>query len=59
MGIKIVLADYMGLAKGEYNWRTNPLRERMDVIAEKFYEFIRKEFNNLPVWIQNSTKKFI
>ncbi|MEE0866194.1 MAG: hypothetical protein U0L98_05310 [Clostridia bacterium] len=54
-----VLADYMGLAKGEYNWRTNPLRERMDVIAEEFYGFIRKEFNNLPVWIQNCTKNFI
>ena len=54
-----ILADYMGLSKGEYNWRTNPLRKKMDVIAEEIYEFLRKEFNNLPAWIQDATKKYI
>lgn len=54
-----VLADYMGLPKGEYNWRTNPLREKMDVIAEEIFGFLRKEFEHLPVWIQDATQKYI
>lgn len=54
-----VLADYMNLPKGAYNWRTNPLREQMDVIAEEIYEFLRKEFDNLPIWIQDATRKYI
>lgn len=52
-----VLADYMGLSKGEYNWRTHPYRERLDSIAEEIYSFLRKEFKNLPVWIQRATEK--
>lgn len=54
-----VLADYMGLAKGEYNWRTHPHRERLDTIAEEIYDFLRKEFKNLPMWIQRATEKYL
>lgn len=54
-----VLADYMGLAKGEYNWRTHPYRERLDIIAEEIYGFLRQEFKNLPVWIQRATEKYL
>jgi len=54
-----VLADYMNLEKGEYNWRTNPLREKMDIIAEEIYSFLRENFEILPIWIQESVKKFI
>ncbi|MNS98692.1 hypothetical protein D3C72_1330640 [compost metagenome] len=54
-----VLAEYMELQKGEYNWRTNPLREKMDVIADEIYTFLRESYNTLPKWIQESVKKFI
>ena len=54
-----ILADYMGLEEGVYNWRTHPYRERMDVIAEEIYQFLRKEFENLPIWIQKSVEKFL
>lgn len=54
-----VLADYMNLEKGEYNWRTNPLREKMDVIAEEIYGFLRNNFKELPLCIQENVKKFL
>lgn len=54
-----VLADYMNLEKGEYNWRTNPLREKMDIIAEEIYTFLRDNFETLPVWVKEAVKKFI
>lgn len=54
-----ILADYMGLADGEYNWRTYPYRERMDVIAEEIYTFLRDNFSELPVWIQKAVEKFL
>lgn len=54
-----ILADYMKLEKGEYNWRTNPLREKMEVIAEEIYTFLKENFDTLPKWIQESVKKFI
>lgn len=54
-----ILADYMGLNKGEYNWRTHPHREKLDSIAEEIYSFLREEFDNLPIWIQQRTKKFL
>ena len=53
-----VLADYMGLKKGEYNWRTHPHEEKMDIIAEEFYSFIRENFETLPQWIQDATAKY-
>lgn len=54
-----VLADYMGLKKGEYNWRTNPLREKMDIIADEIYSFLRNNFDSIPTWIQEAVSKFI
>lgn len=54
-----ILADYMELKEGEYNWRTHPHREEMDTIAEEIYCFLRKEYDNLPPWIQDSVKKYI
>lgn len=54
-----VLADYMGLEKGHYNWRKYPMREKLDSIAEEIYTFLRKEYNHLPKWIQESVKKFL
>lgn len=54
-----ILADYMGLAKGEYNWRTNPMRWKLDVIAEEIYSFLRREFYHLPIWIKEATKKYL
>lgn len=54
-----ILADHMGLEEGKYNWRVYPYREKMDEIAEEIYSFLRKEYDNLPVWIQDSVKKYI
>lgn len=54
-----VLADYMNLPKGQYNWRTNPLRDKMDVIADEIYSFLKEHFLELPVWIQEAVKKFL
>ena len=54
-----VLADYMGLAKGEYNWRTNPMRWKLDVIADEIYSFLRKDFYHLPIWIREATKRYL
>ena len=54
-----VLADYIGLKKGEYNWRIYPHEDRMKVIANEIYFFLREEFDNLPPWIQKATKKYI
>lgn len=54
-----VLADYMGLGPNEYNWRTNPLREKMDVIAEEIQTFLKNNFYSLPKWIQENTRNFL
>lgn len=54
-----MLAEYYGLEKGQYNWRTNPLYENMDVIAEEIYSYYRENFENLPAWIQERVKDFI
>ena len=54
-----VLADYMGLEKGQYNWRNYPMREKLDIIAEEIYSFCRKEFDNLPRWIQEAVTKYL
>lgn len=54
-----ILADYMGLAPGEYNWRINPLREKMDVIAKEIQKFLKEEFDILPSWIQKCTIDFL
>lgn len=54
-----VLAHYMGLEKGRYNWREYPMREKLDIIAEEIYSFYRKEFDNLPRWIQKAVTKFL
>ena len=54
-----VLAKYMGLPKGEYNWRVFGHEEKMEVIAEEIYSFIRQNLNSLPTWIREATQKFI
>ena len=54
-----VLAHYMGLEKGKYNWRIFRHEEKMDIIAEEFYSFIRANLDTLPAWIRNCTEKFI
>ena len=54
-----VLADYMKLEKGQYNWRKHPHREKLDIIANEIYGFLRTEFDNLPIWIQEATEKFL
>jgi diadenosine tetraphosphate (Ap4A) HIT family hydrolase len=54
-----ILADYMGLQKGEYNWRTHPHEEKLDEIADEIYSFLRSEFNRLPAWIREATKKYL
>ena len=54
-----VLADYMQLPKNAYNWRINPLPERMDIIADEIYSFLRKNYSLLPNWIQIAVKKHI
>lgn len=54
-----VLADYMGLGPEEYNWRTNPLRYKMDIIAYEIQSFLRDNFDSLPKWIQKNTAKFL
>ena len=52
-----VLADYMGLEKGHYNWRKYPMREKLDSIAKEIYTFLRNEYEHLPTWIQEAVKK--
>ena len=54
-----ILADYMGLEKGKYNWRAYPMREKMDVIAEEIYGFLRANYDFLPSWIKKSVKDFL
>lgn len=54
-----ILADYMGLPEGEYNWRTHPYRERMDIIADEIYAFLRSSFSELPAWIKWGVEKYI
>lgn len=54
-----ILADYMGLEKGAYNWRINPMRERLDVIADEIQKFLKTNYTNLPAWIQDAVKKFL
>lgn len=54
-----VLADYMCLKKGAYNWRIYPMREQMDIIANEIYSFLRQEYGNLPAWIQQAVNKHI
>ena len=46
-----VLADYMGLKKGMYNWRKHKFLEKMDVIANDFYNFYRNNKDILPSWM--------
>jgi len=53
------LADYMGLGPEEYNWRTNPLRYKMDIIACEIQSFLRDNFDSLPKWIQKNIGKFL
>lgn len=54
-----VLANYMNLGEDEYDWHTNPLRERLDIIADEIYGFLRKNFEKLPKWIQKSVEKYL
>lgn len=54
-----VLADYMGLEKGKYNWRVYGYEEKMDVIAEEIYGFLRENFEKLPQWMKDNAKKHI
>lgn len=50
-----VLANYMNCYEF-YNWRIYPYRERMDIIAEEFRTFCKKNFDALPRWVQKSVK---
>lgn len=50
-----VLANYMNCYEF-YNWRIYPYRERMDVIAEEFRTFCKKNFDALPRWVQKSVR---
>ena len=54
-----VLADYMKLPKGQYNWRVYKHEDKMDEIAEEIYKFLRENMEQLPVWVQKATKKFL
>lgn len=54
-----ILADYMGLAKGEYNWRTHPYEEKMDIIANEFTSFVKRKYDKLPIWVQEATAHLI
>ena len=48
-----VLANWMG-CYDKYNWRYNPMRERMPVIAEEFRGYCRDHYDELPDWVQKS-----
>lgn len=54
-----VLADYMNMPKGSYNWRKFKHEKEMDVIAEKIYSFLRNNLDSLPIWIKEATEKFL
>ena len=54
-----VLADYMGLPKGEYNWRTHAHEEQMAVIYDEIASFLRKNFDRLPSWMKSYCKNHI
>lgn len=50
-----VLAEYLGCYEF-YNWRIYPYRDRMDVIADEFRTFCRKNIDTLPKWVQKSIR---
>ena len=52
-----VLADYMGLEKGKYNWRIYKHEDMLDTIAAEWYKFITDNFDMLPVWMRSNVKK--
>jgi len=54
-----VLADYMGLEKGKYNWRVYAHEEKMEIIANEIQEFLKNNFDKLPWWIRANTEKFL
>ncbi len=54
-----VLADYMKMPKGSYNWREFKHEEKMDTIAKEIYSFLKNNLDSLPVWIKKSTEKFL
>ena len=54
-----VIADYMGLAKGEYNWRIYKHENKMDLIATQIYNWLKETWDYLPKWIQNNCEAFV
>lgn len=54
-----VIADYMGLEKGQYNWRIYPHEDKLDIIAEEIYSFYRDNFETLPSWIKTAVSHLI
>ena len=54
-----VLADYMGLARGEYNWRKFDHIEKMEQIYEEIASFLRANFDKLPSWMKSCVKNYI
>lgn len=54
-----ILADYMCLPKGYYNWRNFPMREKIDMIADVVQAYLRANFNELPAWIRDNVRKFL
>lgn len=54
-----VLADYMNLAKGEYNWRTHGHEEKMIQIYNEIASYLRDNFDSLPSWMKAHVKDHI
>lgn len=56
---RMLLAEYMGLKGDAYNWRVNPMKERIVTISEHIQLFLLKNFKKLPARIQNNTIKHL
>lgn len=54
-----VLADYMGLEKGQYNWRIHGHEEKMVQIYNEITAFLRENFEKLPSWMKACVKDHI
>ena len=51
-----VLADYMGLPKGQYNWRIFKHEEMLDAIAKDWYQFVTDNMDKLPAWLRGNVR---
>lgn len=54
-----IMAEEMGLAPGQYNWRNVEFSENIHSTLYKIYSWLQENYDNLPERIQKRTKSFI